>query len=86
MPKLLRKGYEADGRIIRQDWDKAAIPSDFLGTVPCCFECNMRKGTRRLVPPSWAGKVDALNAFFGGTEWRVWRGDPKEEAFTKVHV
>lgn len=61
------------------------IPEEWLVTVDACFECNNRKGARRLVPPSWGDKVDALNEFFGGTPWRVWDGDPKSEAFRSVH-
>lgn len=61
------------------------IPPDLLGTVPSCFECNNRKGTRRLVPPDWKSKVPALNAFFGGAPWRVWDGNPRAQGFREVH-
>ena len=53
--------------------------------VPSCGECNWRKGTRRLVPPSWASKVAALNELLPGTEWRVWDGNPASKAFARVH-
>src|SRR3990167_7390991 len=48
----------------------AYLPDRLKRTVPACFECKMRKASRRLVPPSWAGYVDALNDEFGGTPWR----------------
>lgn len=83
VPKALRKGYEANQRVV-SEWQKEAIPLDLLGTVPSCFNCNIRKGTRRLVPPSWADRVEDLNRFFGGREWRVWSGDPNDAVFTSV--
>lgn len=46
-------------------------------TVPSCEECNWRKLTRLLVPPSWADRVDALNDLHLGT-FRVWDGDPRK--------
>lgn len=65
--------------------DAPSIPAEWLAVVPACFECNIRKGTRRLVPPSWASKVSALNAFFGGSPFRVWDGSPQSPAYTEVH-
>lgn len=62
-----------------------SIPSKWLAVVPSCFACNILKGTRRLVPPSWAGQVNSLNRFFGGSAFRVWTGDIHEPAFTAVH-
>jgi hypothetical protein len=61
------------------------VPAHLLLTVPACFACNIRKGQRHLVPPSWAGLVDELNEVVGGAEWRVWDGDVRSEAFTAVH-
>ena len=84
VPRLLRKGYEADGRVVSNEWRKEAIPAEFLGTVGACFTCNHLKGTRRLVPPSWGKWVPALNDFFGGTPFRVWHGDVSEPAFAEV--
>ena len=43
-------------------------------TVPACFACNMRKGTRRLVPPSWKDRLDELP---GTRPWKVWDGKPQ---------
>ena len=60
------------------------VPIDLLATVPSCFTCNIRKGTRKLVPPSWADKIPALKAAIPG-RWRVWSGDPLEPAFREVH-
>lgn len=53
---------------------RAGIPTEFLGLEPACMKCNITKGTRRLVPPSWAHQLDAMNEFFGGTRWRTWDG------------
>ncbi|MPZ71414.1 MAG: hypothetical protein GEU71_18110 [Actinobacteria bacterium] len=63
-----------------------SIPSAWLAVVPSCFACNIRKGTRRLVPPSWAKRVKAMNRFFGGTKWRVWQGDTSEVAYAGTHL
>ena len=63
----------------------AAIPAELLLTVPACFECNMRKGTRKLVPPSWKDKIGALKEAIPG-QWRVWDGDPMSPAFREVHL
>ena len=60
------------------------IPDELLITVPACFECNIRKGTRKLVPPSWAAKIPALKELIPG-QWRVWDGNPMSPAFTAVH-
>ena len=46
-------------------------------TVPACFACNMRKGTRRLVPPSWKDRLDELP---GTRPWKVWTGDKPQGA------
>jgi len=64
----------------------AIAHGELTATVPACFDCNIRKGARRLVPPSWADKIDALNDYFGGTPWRVWDGNPQAAAFREVHV
>jgi 5-methylcytosine-specific restriction endonuclease McrA len=42
-------------------------------TVRACMICNVRKGTRRLVPPSWADRIYELP---GTKPWMVWDGDP----------
>lgn len=52
-------------------------PNDPENLVGACFECNMRKGSLKRVPPSMADRVDYLNALMGGKPWRVWNGDPK---------
>lgn len=72
VPKSLRRAH--------------TIPDEFQGTVPACFSCNMRKGQRRLVPPSWAHLIPQLNEHFGGTPWRTWDGNPMSPAFREVHV
>ena len=46
-------------------------------TVPACFACNMLRGTRRLLPPSWAHRQQELEELTG-KKWAVWHGDPKE--------
>lgn len=69
----------------RAPLDAPSIPAEWLETVPACFACNMRKGSRRLVPPSWGKRVEKLNKFFGGTPWRVWHGGTDEPAFRETH-
>lgn len=64
--------------------EKPSIPPEWLVTVPSCFPCNIRKGPRRLVPPSWEKQVPKLNRFFGGVPWRVWTGDPLELAYREA--
>lgn len=61
-----------------------SIPAAWLEIVPACFACNILKGTRRLVPPSWARRVAAMNRFFGGTPWRTWDGSPTAPAYREV--
>ena len=61
-------------------------PEELLATVGACFACNNLKGARRLVPPSWADKLDQLSEWFPGTPWRVWCGSTTEPAFREVHV
>ena len=73
VPKSLRRKYKQH----RKREARPRIPHELLGTEPACFSCNIRKGARRLVPPSWAEKVPLLNAFFGGTPFRVWDGSLK---------
>lgn len=41
--------------------------------VAACSPCNWRKGTRRLVPPSWAHRIGELPS----GPWRVWGGSPE---------
>ena len=66
--------------------DAPSIPAEWLEVVGACFECNIRKSSRRLVPPSWIKRVKALNRFFPGTPWRVWNGNPQAAAFREVHI
>lgn len=75
VPKSLRKTHRAA-------YD--ALPPELKATVRACFSCNLRKGTRRLAPPSWAGHVDTLNTLLPGTAWRVWRGGVREPAFAEA--
>lgn len=42
--------------------------------VGACFAHNVRKGTRRYVPPSWADKLDFINALVPGAKFQVWDG------------
>ena len=75
IPKIIRKRIKAQ---------LATIPAELLLTVPACFECNYRKGTRKLVPPSWESLIPDLKALIPG-QWRVWDGNPMATAFTAVH-
>lgn len=65
--------------------DALSIPKAWLAVEPACITCNVNKGRRRLVPPTWARRVKAMNRFFGGAPWRVWRGGVDEPAFREVH-
>lgn len=53
-------------------------PNDPQNLIDACGPCNWRKGSLKRVPPSWASRVDFLNALMGGKPWKVWNGDPKE--------
>src|SRR5690606_31632108 len=64
---------------------KDTLPLRLRDVVEACLDCNVRKMTRRLVPPSWADKVDELNERIGGSPFRVWRGGTDEPAFKEVH-
>ena len=46
---------------------------DFTDVVPACYRCNMVRGTRRLLPPSWADRQAELEAMTG-KRWKVWDG------------
>ena len=46
-------------------------------TVPACYRCNMLKGTRAFVPPSWESRIPELEELTG-KKWAVFTGDPKE--------
>jgi 5-methylcytosine-specific restriction endonuclease McrA len=79
VPRSLVRRYNRSAPL-----DAPSIPAEWLVVVGACFACNIRKGSRRLVPPSWAKQVHALNRFFGGTPFRVWAGDTKEPAFAEA--
>ena len=81
IPRAVLRRYNRHSPI-----DAPSVPAEWLITVPSCFECNIRKGPRRLVPSSWEKYVPKLNKFFGGVEWRVWRGDPSEPAYAQPWV
>ena len=43
--------------------------------VPACTFCNINRITRKLLPPSWADRVEWLNTLFPSrVPWRVWDG------------
>ena len=48
-------------------------PEWLFDTVPSCFACNMRKGPRLLVPPSWVKRISRLNRIGMGT-FQAWDG------------
>ena len=64
---------------------KGLIPAALLLTVPACLTCNIRKGTRKLVPPSWANKIAQLREVIPG-HWRCWNGDPKAASFRVTYA
>lgn len=68
------------------DSRRPAIPEYLLVTVPACGPCNWRKGTRRLVPPSWEPRIELLNELLPGTPWRTWDGSPLSPAFREVAI
>lgn len=89
VPKVIRAKYQRRLTVVRDEEvlyapARPAIPPELLETVPACFECNHRKGTRKLVPPSWADKLPALRAAIPG-HWRVWDGNPMAAAFREVY-
>ena len=73
-------------RPTRKHPDRKPLPEHLLVTVPSCFECNIRKQSRRLIPASWADRVDLLNELIPGSPWRVWDGDTKSPAFREAHA
>lgn len=86
VPKAFRRNRKAFVRVskTRREW-RTDMPDELLATVPACFECNNRKGTRKLVPPSWADKIPALQEAIPG-DWRTWDGDPLSPAFREIHT
>lgn len=63
------------------------IPLQTLrSTVACCADHNILKSSQRLVPASWADRVEILNDLFPGTPWRVWSGRVDEPAYRDVHI
>ena len=42
--------------------------------VAACHDCNGRKGTRKLVPPSMAERIPDLNDMTPGRFWLAWDG------------
>lgn len=79
IPRALVRKYNATA-----PEEAPSIPAEWLVVEPSCFNCNIRKGTRRLVPPSWKHRIAAMNRFFGGVEWRIWSGDPADPAYAKA--
>ncbi len=51
--------------------------------VACCHDDNLRRGTRRLLPPSWAHRQQELEELTG-KKWAVFTGDPRELGAEKV--
>ena len=76
VPKSLQRKYvQTTGNL---------VPQHLAGTVAACYQCNNLKGTRRLIPESWAKKLPALERHFPGVPWRVWSGGVDEPAFAEV--
>lgn len=59
------------------------VPEHLQGTVGACFQHNILKGTRLLIPESWADRLDELNDLGIGI-FRVWHGDVREPAFAET--
>ena len=70
IPRSVVKKRERECRI----WPhQPMIPPELRETVGACHSCNVAKGTRLLIPASWADRLDELNALNLGT-FRVWDG------------
>lgn len=48
-------------------------PDWLRDTIPSCFQCNTKKATRLLAPPSWKSRIKRLNKIGLGT-FQVWDG------------
>jgi 5-methylcytosine-specific restriction endonuclease McrA len=73
LAKSLVRNYNRSRKLF--SWqNRPEIPAEWLAKVPACFQCNMLKSTRRLLPPTWAHRVDAISGFFLGARFQVWDG------------
>lgn len=54
--------------------------------VAACSADNVRKGSRRLVPPSWADRIPQLTEAFPGKPWRTWDGSTSSPAYREAHT
>lgn len=77
-------GVTSDHVVPKSYHRRAELPKKLRGTVRACMTCNLLKGQRRLVPPSWAKRANELNQITGGTPWRVWNGSVISPAFAEV--
>lgn len=80
VPRSVLRTYNATAPV-----EAPSVPEKWLVEVPCCSACNLRKGRRRLVPPSWGREVPAMIKFFG-VPWAVWDGNPASDAFKAVLI
>lgn len=78
------KAWMKRARIESRHYYANEIPAELLVTVPSCFRCNMLKGDSRLVPHTWADRLDLLNELLPGTPWRTWDGS--FAALRRAHV
>ena len=53
--------------------------------VVACKRDNLRKGTRRLIPPSWAHRQAELEELTN-KQWQVWAGDPRELGAERILI
>lgn len=75
-----------DHVVPKADRRRAGISdTDEAYLVVACLTCNIRKGTRKLVPPSWANKIAQLREVIPG-HWRCWNGDPKAASFRVTYA
>lgn len=81
---LKKRATNRDHVVPRSIAKRYNLPEALKATVPACFDCNNRKGTRKLIPASWACHIPALQEVIPGA-WRVWDGDPQSDAFRAVH-
>ena len=53
--------------------------------MPACFDCNIAKGDRTLVPEGYERLSELRELPMKGV-WMEWDGDPKAKAFTELLI
>lgn len=64
---------------LKRRCERAGIDREALeNQVACCMKCNVEKGNRCLVPPSWADRIPELEEAIGKV-FHVFDGEPVRE-------